>query len=95
MVQVEKPQITVAKILPSRYVSQQQGLYLAYRPTNYYDSGSDLAGNTYWEFKETLNATRFRRIVKFDPKTHYADVQVSRKSLHRNLNIHPLNPKQN
>lgn len=43
-------------------------------------SGQDLAGNTFWEFKDQLNAGRFRRIVKFDPKTHYGDVQVSRKS---------------
>ncbi|KKK12128.1 hypothetical protein P175DRAFT_0470259 [Aspergillus ochraceoroseus IBT 24754] len=39
--------------------------------------GSDLEGNTFWEFKDTLNAKRFRRIVKYSPKTHYADVQVS------------------
>ncbi|KAL4896795.1 hypothetical protein BDV59DRAFT_171562 [Aspergillus ambiguus] len=39
--------------------------------------GTDLAGNTYWEFKDALNAGRFRRIVKFSPKTHYADVQVT------------------
>ncbi|KAE8385517.1 hypothetical protein BDV23DRAFT_164841 [Aspergillus alliaceus] len=39
--------------------------------------GSDLSGNTFWEFKDALNATRYRRIVKFNPKTHYADVQVS------------------
>lgn len=40
--------------------------------------GQDLAGNTYWEFKDVANANRFRRIVKFDPKTHYGDVQVTR-----------------
>ncbi|KAA8649862.1 hypothetical protein EYZ11_005872 [Aspergillus tanneri] len=40
-------------------------------------AGSDLAGNTYWEFKDALNASRYRRIVKVDPKTHLADVQVS------------------
>jgi NADH dehydrogenase [ubiquinone] 1 alpha subcomplex assembly factor 2 len=40
--------------------------------------GHDLAGNTFWEFKDVANATRFRRIVKFDPKTHYGDVQVTR-----------------
>ncbi|KAJ5454514.1 NADH:ubiquinone oxidoreductase17.2kDa subunit [Penicillium daleae] len=39
--------------------------------------GHDLAGNTFWEFKDVANATRFRRIVKFDPKTHYGDVQVT------------------
>ncbi|KAJ6014513.1 hypothetical protein N7540_009104 [Penicillium herquei] len=39
--------------------------------------GQDLAGNTFWEFKDQLNAGRYRRIVKFDPKTHYGDVQVT------------------
>ncbi|KAJ5086790.1 hypothetical protein NUU61_008097 [Penicillium alfredii] len=39
--------------------------------------GQDLAGNTFWEFKDVLNAGRFRRIVKFDPKTHYGDVKVT------------------
>ncbi|OJI86649.1 hypothetical protein ASPTUDRAFT_64046 [Aspergillus tubingensis CBS 134.48] len=39
--------------------------------------GTDLHGNTFWEFKDQLNAGRFRRIVKTDPKTHLADVQVS------------------
>lgn len=42
--------------------------------------GTDLAGNTFWEFKDAINAGRFRRIVKFDPKTHLGDVKVSRKS---------------
>ncbi|KAL4970853.1 uncharacterized protein BDV14DRAFT_3776 [Aspergillus stella-maris] len=39
--------------------------------------GQDLAGNTFWEFKDQLNAGRFRRILKPKPKTHYGDVQVS------------------
>ncbi|KAJ5476623.1 NADH:ubiquinone oxidoreductase17.2kDa subunit [Penicillium sp. IBT 31633x] len=39
--------------------------------------GEDLAGNTFWEFKDVLNASRFRRIVRFDPKTHFSDVQVT------------------
>ncbi|KGO64199.1 NADH:ubiquinone oxidoreductase, 17.2kDa subunit [Penicillium italicum] len=39
--------------------------------------GEDLAGNTFWEFKDVLNAARFRRIVRFDPKTHFSDVQVT------------------
>ncbi|KAL2835224.1 hypothetical protein BDW59DRAFT_5331 [Aspergillus cavernicola] len=39
--------------------------------------GHDLVGNTYWEFKDTLNAGRFRRIVKPQPKIHYSDVEVS------------------
>ncbi|KAF7589752.1 hypothetical protein BBP40_003901 [Aspergillus hancockii] len=41
------------------------------------ETGSDLSGNTFWEFKDALNAARYRRIVKFNPKTHYADVQVN------------------
>lgn len=40
-------------------------------------AGSDLRGNTFWEFKDALNASRYRRIVKVDPKTHLGDVQVS------------------
>ncbi|KAF4156678.1 hypothetical protein CNMCM6936_007426 [Aspergillus lentulus] len=39
--------------------------------------GTDLSGNTYWEFKDSLNAGRYRRIVKYNSKTHYADVQVT------------------
>ncbi|KAJ5482828.1 hypothetical protein N7539_006274 [Penicillium diatomitis] len=39
--------------------------------------GQDLNGNTFWEFKDVANASRFRRIVKFDPKTHFGDVQVT------------------
>ncbi|KAJ5871412.1 uncharacterized protein N7529_003765 [Penicillium soppii] len=39
--------------------------------------GQDLAGNTFWEFKDVMNAARFRRIVRFDPKTHFSDVQVT------------------
>ena len=46
--------------------------------------GQDLAGNTFWEFKDIANANRFRRIVKFDPKTHYSDVQVTREFYRRN-----------
>ncbi|KAL5046892.1 hypothetical protein BDW71DRAFT_61181 [Aspergillus fruticulosus] len=39
--------------------------------------GYDLAGNTYWEFRDRLNAGRFRRILKPPSRTHYGDVQVS------------------
>ena len=42
--------------------------------------GRDLAGNTFWEFKETANATRLRRIVKYSKQVHYADVKLSRES---------------
>ncbi|KAL4972061.1 hypothetical protein BDW66DRAFT_144951 [Aspergillus desertorum] len=39
--------------------------------------GHDLAGNTYWEFRDRLNAGRFRRILKPPSRTHYGDVEVS------------------
>ncbi|EXJ88731.1 hypothetical protein A1O1_05663 [Capronia coronata CBS 617.96] len=39
--------------------------------------GQDLHGNTFWEFKDTLNPGRWRRIVKADRRTHFSDVQVS------------------
>ncbi|KAI9663853.1 MAG: hypothetical protein M1821_007343 [Bathelium mastoideum] len=39
--------------------------------------GSDLHGNTFWEFKDALNSNRFRRIVRYNRKTHYGDVQMS------------------
>jgi hypothetical protein len=43
-------------------------------------AGADLAGNTFWEFKDAMNAQRFRRIVKYSKQSHYADVKISRKS---------------
>ncbi|KAL4780289.1 hypothetical protein BJX76DRAFT_351130 [Aspergillus varians] len=39
--------------------------------------GHDLAGNTFWEFRDKLNVGRFRRILKPRPKTFYSDVEVS------------------
>lgn len=39
--------------------------------------GQDLHGNTYWEFKDRLNAERLRRIVRYHRRTHFSDVQVS------------------
>lgn len=44
-------------------------------------AGQDLLGNTYWEFRETLNSPRLRRIVKYNRNVHYADVKISRTSL--------------
>ncbi|KAK8197387.1 hypothetical protein HDK77DRAFT_433393 [Phyllosticta capitalensis] len=38
--------------------------------------GFDLAGNTFWEFKNVHNAQRWRRIVKYTGKTHYSEVKV-------------------
>ena len=41
--------------------------------------GHDLAGNTFWEFKDAINAGRLRRIVRYGHEAHYADVKISRK----------------
>lgn len=43
--------------------------------------GTDLAGNTFWEFKDALHSNRYRRIVKYSRKTHYGDVKISRMLL--------------
>ncbi|KAK3714440.1 hypothetical protein LTR37_007746 [Vermiconidia calcicola] len=40
--------------------------------------GADLAGNTFWEFRDAINAGRWRRIVKYTTASpHYADVKIS------------------
>ncbi|WPG98975.1 Hypothetical protein R9X50_00177700 [Acrodontium crateriforme] len=39
--------------------------------------GSDLAGNTFWEFRDQLNATRYRRMVKYATQAHYSDIKIS------------------
>ena len=41
--------------------------------------GADLSGNTFWEFKDAINANRMRRIVRHNLQTHHSDVKVSRK----------------
>ncbi|KAF2874510.1 hypothetical protein BDV95DRAFT_488455 [Massariosphaeria phaeospora] len=38
--------------------------------------GYDLHGNTFWEFKDALHATRNRRIVQYPAWTHHGDVKV-------------------
>lgn len=42
--------------------------------------GADLTGNTFWEFKDAMNANRFRRMVKYKggSAVNYADVKISR-----------------
>jgi NADH dehydrogenase [ubiquinone] 1 alpha subcomplex assembly factor 2 len=40
------------------------------------NAGQDLQGNTFWEFKDKLNAQRLRRIVRYPRSTHYADVKI-------------------
>ncbi|KAK0933636.1 hypothetical protein LTR29_014808 [Friedmanniomyces endolithicus] len=39
--------------------------------------GADLAGNTYWIFKDALHANRWRRIVRYSSKVHLSDVKVT------------------
>lgn len=52
--------------------------------------GADLAGNTFWEFKDAMNSGRFRRMVKYrgGRAVNYADVKISRAS------ISPQNPRE-
>ncbi|MCJ1282719.1 hypothetical protein MMC26_002044 [Xylographa opegraphella] len=38
---------------------------------------SDLSGNTFWEFKDSLTAGRLRRIAEADPRVHYSDIKLS------------------
>jgi len=41
----------------------------------------DLNGNTFWEFKDSLESNRFRRIAQaHDPRVPYADLKISRMS---------------
>ncbi|KAF1992577.1 hypothetical protein K402DRAFT_416224 [Aulographum hederae CBS 113979] len=42
-------------------------------------AGQDLAGNTYWEFKDVLNAGRWRRIVNYNlaQRTAYSEVKLA------------------
>lgn len=42
--------------------------------------GADLAGNTFWVFKDALQSNRWRRIVRYSPRAHYGDVKITRKS---------------
>lgn len=42
------------------------------------NQGADLSGNTFWEFKDHMNANRLRRIVQYSRKTYYSDVKISR-----------------
>ena len=42
-----------------------------------YIVGQDLAGNTYWEFKNAMKSDHMRRIVKGSRKLHHSDVQIS------------------
>jgi NADH dehydrogenase [ubiquinone] 1 alpha subcomplex assembly factor 2 len=40
-------------------------------------TGSDLTGNTFWEFRDNLSAGRFRRIVQYKDPVHLSDVDVT------------------
>ena len=37
----------------------------------------DLAGTTFWEFKDPLNPVRSRRMAEQSRRKHYADMQIS------------------
>jgi hypothetical protein len=52
--------------------------------------GVDLAGNTFWEFKDAINTNRFRRIVKYSPSAHYADIKITRKARSNHLETKKL-----
>ena len=45
-------------------------------------AGADLHGNTFWEFKDALNAGRLRRMVKHrgGRGVAYSDVKIDRMS---------------
>lgn len=44
------------------------------------ETGADLSGNTFWEFKDQIAIGRMRRIVEYaNANVHYADVKVSRQ----------------
>ena len=43
--------------------------------------GSDLSGNTFWEFRDDIRAGRWRRIAKYPTGTHHADVKISRRCI--------------
>ncbi|KAI6248996.1 NADH-ubiquinone oxidoreductase [Erysiphe necator] len=42
-------------------------------------AGLDLHGNTYWEFRDSLNSHqhRMRRIIKYKMSAHHSDIQIS------------------
>ncbi|KAL2357753.1 hypothetical protein BJ546DRAFT_946419 [Cryomyces antarcticus] len=40
-------------------------------------AGHDLAGNTFWEFKDQLNTNRLRRMARPNPKLHYSDIKYT------------------
>ena len=76
---MEGPSITVAEIFPRWYASIEFTVHHLSNPVGI-STGSDLSGNTFWEFKDKVHASRMRRIVKTSRNTHFADVQVTRTS---------------
>lgn len=75
LVQMEEFAITMAEALPRWWV-QRLRWYFAPQRANI-AIGFDLAGNTYWEFKDALISNRFRRIVQYSGTHHLSDVQVT------------------
>lgn len=50
----------------------QRGICISQSPL-----GQDLQGNTFWEFKDTMNTNRVRRMVRSSRRTHFSDVKIS------------------
>lgn len=77
VVQVEESQTAVAKVIP-RWYALFGSRCLLRTSLSVSFIGQDLSGNTFWEFKDALNANRFRRIVKYNNRIHYGDVKITR-----------------
>jgi NADH dehydrogenase [ubiquinone] 1 alpha subcomplex assembly factor 2 len=73
---MENAQTTLAQKFPYRSTCYMTNLLQGYI-TNMHP-GQDLSGNTFWEFKDKLNANRFRRIAKPRRRSMaFADLQIS------------------
>jgi hypothetical protein len=82
MVQLENEALSLETEHPQRYVDRSIApiIWPVARHRSNKASGYDLQGNTFWEFKDALNAGRQRRIVKYNSWTHHGDVKVPRQS---------------
>jgi hypothetical protein len=94
VVEVEEPQIALEEEMARRYVPITFKVLLKLDAAIRYIpavarlnavvdakaiAGLDLKGNTFWEFKDALNANRLRRIVHYNSKAHHADIKISRE----------------
>jgi NADH dehydrogenase [ubiquinone] 1 alpha subcomplex assembly factor 2 len=76
MDQMENAEASVEKDILSRYVVLPTCLLSVCGPSNLC-TGTDLSGNTFWEFKDAIRENRWRRIVKAGRNTEHSDVQIS------------------